>query len=565
MLRRKGTLLLLIGLFAALAFSTPAWASIATTGPVAPTSVTVGQEFNVVIPLGSLGEVTTVGLTLNFAPDVLEVVQVRSNFLEELAKIIDNTAGFVRYSGVLLPGVSGSRESDPVVEVTFKAKVPGETILQAEIRADLLHLATLTTTVTVLPSDTTSPTVVSTDPANNATGVPLDKTISITFSEEVNAGPNYGGIAVVDNQGNAVATTNRIGGKVLTIDPTSNLNPNTRYTVYLPAGAVKDAAGNQLAQDYDFAFTTTAATVDTTPPTVISTDPANNATGVPLDKTISITFSEEVNAGPRYFLITLKDAQGKPVALKRSISGKVLTIDPISNLNPNTRYTVYLPAGAVKDAAGNAMAKEYTFDFTTRSAMPILLPAPVPTITFIDMVGHWAKDAVAELAYAGILSGYPDGTFRPDQPVTRLEAACMLTRALKLPPGDTAYLQLFRDAASVPDWAREDMAAAVKEGLIAGYPYGAAERILAPFKHISRVEQAVILARALERKLGALTPAPLTFGDAAKIPSWAKRALGIAVGRGIISGYPDNTFRPQRLVTRAEAASMLWRLLKQLP
>ncbi|MCL6635993.1 MAG: Ig-like domain-containing protein, partial [Peptococcaceae bacterium] len=104
---------------------------------------------------------------------------------------------------------------------------------------------------------------------------------------------------------------------------------------------------------------------DTTPPAVSSTDPADNASGVPVSKTITVTFSENIQPGDNYDSITLKDAYNNLFDIGKSISGGVLNLDPVGNLTGSTIFTVYIPAGAVKDLAGNALANSYGFTFTT--------------------------------------------------------------------------------------------------------------------------------------------------------------------------------------------------------
>jgi Zn-dependent metalloprotease len=107
---------------------------------------------------------------------------------------------------------------------------------------------------------------------------------------------------------------------------------------------------------------------DTTPPAVAGTDPANGATNVPVSAAIAVTFTEDVQAGPAYDGIWLRDAAAGAVAVTKSISGRVLTLKPSANLAPGTTYTVFIPAGAVQDLAGNPLAQDYTFSFTTAAA-----------------------------------------------------------------------------------------------------------------------------------------------------------------------------------------------------
>ncbi|VVB96495.1 Concanavalin A-like lectin/glucanases superfamily protein [uncultured archaeon] len=112
-------------------------------------------------------------------------------------------------------------------------------------------------------------------------------------------------------------------------------------------------------------------TTDTTPPAVASTDPPDNAVNVTPGKNITVTFSETIQAGTDYNNISLKDSSSNSVSTTNSISGSVLTIDPVSDLAYSETYTVSIPAGAVKDLSNNNLANPYSFSFTT-SAQSVL-------------------------------------------------------------------------------------------------------------------------------------------------------------------------------------------------
>ncbi|MEW5762228.1 MAG: S-layer homology domain-containing protein [Bacillota bacterium] len=187
-------------------------------------------------------------------------------------------------------------------------------------------------------------------------------------------------------------------------------------------------------------------------------------------------------------------------------------------------------------------------------------PAPAPVVSFKDMQGHWAVEAVGKLAGMGIVSGYPDGTFKPENEITRAEITAILVRAFKLAPGGEQELK-FKDNAAIPAWARGAVAAAVKEGLVKGYPQPDGTATFEADRPVSRVEMAALAVRILEKKTGAITPAELKFADAGAIPGWAKASVGAAIAKGIIAGYPDNTFRAKASATRAETAAMVLRLL----
>jgi len=214
--------------------------------------------------------------------------------------------------------------------------------------------------------DTTAPAVEETDPADEATDVPVDQVITITFSEAVTV-EDESLITLEDAEGNSVNFTYELSedGKVLTITPAEPLAYSTNYTLTIGAGAVADLAGNLLAAEYTLSFTT-AEEPDTTAPTVEETDPADEATDVPVDQVITITFSEAVTVEDES-LITLEDAEGNSVNFTYELSedGKVLTITPAEPLAYSTNYTLTIGAGAVADLAGNLLAAEYTLSFTT--------------------------------------------------------------------------------------------------------------------------------------------------------------------------------------------------------
>ncbi len=216
-------------------------------------------------------------------------------------------------------------------------------------------------------SVTIPPTVTKTNPASDATKISLTAPIVITFSENIKAGPNYSGIYIKNTiSGVKVAISKTISGNTLTIKQTTNKLYNTPYQVYLPAGAVKDTTGNNLAKAYTYKFTTVAKSADTTPPKVTKTNPVNNAVNFSRTAAITITFSENIKAGPNYSGIYMKNlSTGKLVSITKSISGKTLTIKMVyGRLSKNT-YQIYLPAAAVKDATGNSLASAYTLKFKT--------------------------------------------------------------------------------------------------------------------------------------------------------------------------------------------------------
>ena len=178
--------------------------------------------------------------------------------------------------------------------------------------------------------------------------------------------------------------------------------------------------------------------------------------------------------------------------------------------------------------------------------------APAPE--FLDMAGHWAEEAVRQAVAKGIITGYPDGTFRPDHPITRAEFTVMLVRALQL-EGTGAPLT-FTDRDQIGSWAAEAIGLAVEAGIVRGYEDGS----FRPDAPITRAEMAVMIARAL--KLPIEEDASTGFADDEAIPRWAKGAVKALRELGIVGGRGNNAFVPNGTATRAEAVVMLLRMLE---
>lgn len=209
--------------------------------------------------------------------------------------------------------------------------------------------------------DTTPPAVTSTDPANGASSVPINNQINAIFSENLDCASVSGNFQVSGPNGNLAGQVSCAGNQV-TFTPQATLEPLSSHTAVLKQ-AIRDTAGNMLTADFTWGFTTGAAP-DTTPPTVTSTDPADNATGVGTGKTLMATFSEPVTCGPnpkQAFLLT--DPGGATVPGTVTCSGTQASFDPDASLNLLTNYTATLTS-TVSDLTGNALVP-VSWSFTT--------------------------------------------------------------------------------------------------------------------------------------------------------------------------------------------------------
>ncbi|MEK5031300.1 YDG domain-containing protein [Paenibacillus sp. FSL R7-0302] len=173
--------------------------------------------------------------------------------------------------------------------------------------------------------------------------------------------------------------------------------------------------------------------------------------------------------------------------------------------------------------------------------------AAAPSLTGIT--GHWAQNEVTDWVDKGFIQGYADGSFKPDNSLKRTEFIALINRAFGFT--ETAPVS-FPDLSS-SSWAYTEVAKAVKAGYINGYSDGT----IGSGKTISRQEAAVIINRLL--KLDAAQTRTL-FSDSKDIAAWALDSVNAVAAAGVMKGYSeDNSFRPGRDITRAEAVVSLTR------
>ena len=166
-------------------------------------------------------------------------------------------------------------------------------------------------------------------------------------------------------------------------------------------------------------------------------------------------------------------------------------------------------------------------------------------INLTDIKSHWAEKNIKQMVASGSVGGYPDGSFKPNDTITRAEFATMLVKAFKL---ENEGGKIFADTAN--HWAKNYIARATGSGIVSGYDADT----FGPNNLITREQMAVMIAKAAK-----LTNAVEgnAFADGTQIADWAREAVVKANGNGIISGYPDNTFRPRATATRAEAITVI--------
>jgi len=169
-----------------------------------------------------------------------------------------------------------------------------------------------------------------------------------------------------------------------------------------------------------------------------------------------------------------------------------------------------------------------------------------------DIKGHWAENLITRLVRLGSISGYPDGTFKPNNNITRGEFATILVETYGLTQ-KTGGGKTFKDTEQ--HWAKEYISIAASHGILKGY----SDTEFGPDDKITREQMAVMIVNAAKAEQNAAATA---FQDQDKVSSWAAEAVKAATKAGIIQGYPDNTFKPQNNATRAEAVTVILNSLR---
>jgi len=180
---------------------------------------------------------------------------------------------------------------------------------------------------------------------------------------------------------------------------------------------------------------------------------------------------------------------------------------------------------------------------------------------FPDLAGHWAAEAVETAVSEGLVDGYPDGTFRPDNDVSRAEVLKLMAAAVTMapqPPGEEKKMRFFSDTAG--HWVETQgwLPPVWDAGWL--FPLELKDRF-EPDRPAGRAEIAAWAARAADVDSTRLSQR--TFSDMTGTPPFLRDAVQAAADHGLIMGYPDGSFRPGEPVSRAEAVVIAQRLYEK--
>ena len=233
---------------------------------------------------------------------------------------------------------------------------------------------------------------------------------------------------------------------------------------------------------------------------------------------------------------------GKPHAFQYTEKTGVLTASFTEDGAPH-RLTV-----TAMDASGNLGRASHDIPAAADAA-------PV----FTDTAGYWGKSYVDFMYTSGITTGYSDGTFRPNDNISRAQFSVMLYRYLGLDGSRYSQVILpFADLAAIPEYALPAIRALYTEGIVNGTTGSDGKLYFNPDSSLTRAQAATMIGRTQPK---GYAMAELTFTDHASIPGYAVEYIRTMTAQKVISGYGDGSFKPHNSITRGQMAKILYNLM----
>lgn len=249
------------------------------------------------------------------------------------------------------------------------------------------------------------------------------------------------------------------------------------------------------------------------------------------------------HAGQYFFVLTEEKGTRTGVTYDESVYTVYISVEKKEDKLVVAHVTIYKD---YKLFDGNTITFHNTIDTGKDDYYPIIIPTIINKDTgMLNKTDHFAY-----------VIGYPDGTVHPNGQITRAEVATIFFRLLRDEVRDGAFTtsNSYSDVA-YGKWYNNPISTMSALGIITGYPDGTFK----PNKPITRAEFAAIAARFDETQSGKSA----TFSDV--IGHWAAKEIGIAYANDWIKGYPDGTFKPDQNITRAEAMTLINRVLERKP
>lgn len=365
-----------------------------------------------------------------------------------------------------------------------------------------------------------------TNPASRGTGIWVESTnpkiINSTFTNNLREGvfvtgtgnPTIAGNIFIQNKGNGVSVARNAKGEIR-----GNLFQNTGFGLAIGGKSTPLIVENQILQNVDGLFISNSAQP------ILRKNVIQNNTR---DGIVVITTANP-NLG----------TQEEP-------GGNLIRNNERYDVNNAARNIQILAIG--NDIDESKIQGQVEFVAAT-------VDAPRGSTAFIDVApNYWAKSYIEALASKGVIAGFPDGTFKPNEPVTRAQFAAIINKAFA--PQAQQQATNFSDVSS-NFWAYNAIQTATKSPFLAGYP----NNTFRPQLEIPRVQVLVSLANGLGLTTDNQNVLSV-YADASQIPNWASSPVAAATAKQLVVNYPTATqLNPSREATRAEVAAFVYQAL----
>ncbi|MGB3636773.1 MAG: DUF1565 domain-containing protein [Rivularia sp. (in: cyanobacteria)] len=381
--------------------------------------------------------------------------------------------------------------------------------------------------ITILAGkDSTISGVSVTNPATRGTGIWVESTnpkiINSTFTNNLREGvfvtgtgnPTIAGNIFIQNKGNGVSVARNAKGEIR-----GNLFQDTGFGLAIGGKSAPLIAENQILQNVDGLFISNSAQ--------------------------PILRKNVIQNNTRDGIVVITTAKPN-LGTAEEPGGNLIRNNERYDVNNATRNIQILAIG--NDIDESKITGQVEFVAAT-------VDAPPGATAFIDVApNYWAKSYIEALASKGVIAGFPDGTFKPNEPVTRAQFAAIINKAFA--PQAQQQATNFSDVSS-NFWAYNAIQTATKSPFLAGYP----NNTFRPQLEIPRVQVLVALANGLGLTTDNQNVLSV-YADAAQIPNWASSPVAAATARQLVVNYPTATqLNPTREATRAEVAAFVYQAL----
>ena len=370
-------------------------------------TLTDGAGSNIVLRIGDILPTVVSTVPANGATDVAVNGTISATFSKPMNPSTINTTTFTVQQGTT-PFSGTVTYAGATATFTLASNLPPNTTFTATITTGAQDVAGnglannfVWTFTTVFISNGIPPRVIATAPIDGATNVAINRKLTATFDKAMDPSTINPTTFIVKQGGTQISGAVTYAGTTAVFKPASNLAVSTLTLATITIGAT-DLVGNALTSNFNWSFTT-GTTADTTPPTVLSTIPADNATNVAINQIINATFSKAMDPQTivaANFTVTGPGTTPVTGTVAYDTNFNMGTFTPGSNLASNTLFTATVSTG-VTDLAGNALAINKVWTFTTGTRLN-QAPAPLGTVVTVGSFG--GSGGGAGMTNSGVLT-----------------------------------------------------------------------------------------------------------------------------------------------------------------